>query len=61
MTKKFLLLIISIFYLYTNAYAFEYGYAPNGFKYVKHKHSESSYQHSYCSANKRLEEYENQD
>ena len=31
------------------------------FKHVKHKHSESSYQHAWCSAHKGIEEYENKD
>ena len=43
------------------ANAFEYAYAPNGFKYVKHKHNEASYQHVWCSANNGIEEYENKD
>ena len=42
-------------------YAFEYGYTSSGFKYVKHAHSESSYQHAWCSTNKGIEEYENSD
>ena len=41
------------------ANAFEYGYTSTGFKYVKHEHSESSYQHAWCSAHKGIEEYEN--
>ena len=61
MIKKFLILTISIFCLFTSAHAFEYGYAPNGYKYVIHKHSESSYQHAWCAAHKGIEEYENQD
>lgn len=43
------------------AYSFEYGYAPNGFKYVKHSHNESSYQHAWCSAKYGIEEFENKD
>lgn len=43
------------------AFAFEYSHTPNGFKYVKHIHSESSYQHAWCSAHKGIEEYENKD
>ena len=42
-------------------FAFEYGYTTNGFKYVKHEHSESSYQHAWCSAHKGIEEFENKD
>ena len=41
--------------------AFEYRYAKNGFKYVKHDHSEASYQHAWCSAHKGIEEFENND
>ena len=54
------LLVIAIMSLTLSCYAkpFDYGYASNGFKYVKHNHSESSYQHAYCSANKGIEEYE---
>lgn len=61
MNKKFLILIISIFCLISSAYAFEYGYTDTGFKYVKHQHSEPSYQHAWCSAHNGIEEYENQD
>ena len=42
-------------------FAHQYAYAPNGFKYVKHAHSESAYQHAYCSAHNGIEEYENKD
>ncbi len=60
--RKIVILIISIFILsVVNCYAFEYGYAPNGFKYVKHTHSESSYQHAWCKAHNGIEEYENTD
>lgn len=41
--------------------AIEYGYTSNGFKYVVHKHSESSYQHTWCSAHNGIEEYINKD
>lgn len=41
--------------------AFEYGYTSDGFKYVIHKHNESSYQHVWCSEHKGIEEYENSD
>ena len=40
--------------------AFEYSYSGN-FKYVKHCHSESSYQHEWCSIHKGMEEFENRD
>lgn len=35
----------------------EYGYASNSFKYVIHKHNESSYQHAWCSAHNGIEEF----
>ena len=41
--------------------AFEYGYTSDGFKYVIHHHSESSYQHVWCSQHNGIEEYENSD
>lgn len=41
--------------------AFDYGYTSDGFKYVIHQHSESSYQHAWCSAHSGIEEYENTD
>lgn len=59
--KKILLVFLITFSLVLSANAFQYGYAPNGFKYVIHQHSESSYQHAWCSAHKGIEEYENQD
>lgn len=57
------LLIIFIFCNFSNAFAdtFDYGYTKDGFKYVKHKHNESSYQHAYCSAHNGTEEYQNSD
>ena len=55
------ILIIILIYLIYPANAFEYGYTDNGFKYVKHKHSESSYQHAWCSAHGGIEEYINKD
>ena len=61
MRKIILLLGILLFSTVVSANAFEYGYAPNGFKYVKHDHSESSYQHAWCSAHNGIEEYENND
>ena len=42
-------------------FAFEYVFARNGFKNIEHKHSESSYQHAWCSTHKGIEEYENKD
>lgn len=60
--QKLLILIVSIlFFAVATCDAFEYGYAPNGFKYVKHTHSESSYQHAWCKAHNGIEEYENKD
>lgn len=61
---KRIILIIS-FILITgfalSASAFEYGYTSTGFKYVKHQHSESSYQHAWCAAHNGIEEFENKD
>jgi len=60
--KKFILLFaILMLPISSNVYAFEYGYTNTGFRYVKHKHSESSYQHAWCSQHKGIEEYENPD
>ena len=58
-----IILLLGIFLLSTmiSANAFEYGYTSTGFKYVIHKHSESSYQHAWCSAHNGIEEYENKD
>ena len=47
--------------MFTSSQAFEYGYTNNGYKYVKHKHHESSYQHAWCSKHCGIEEYENPD
>ena len=55
------LILTLIFFLSAKAYPFEYGYTSEGFKYVKHKHNESSYQHAWCSAQNGIEEYENKD
>jgi len=55
------LILISCLCLVQFAGAFEYGYTNNGFKYVKHPHSESSYQHAWCSLHKGVEEVENAD
>ena len=60
MIKYFAVVIIICFYI-SSAQAFEYGYTNNGFKYVKHSHSESSYQHAWCKKNCGIEEYENSD
>lgn len=56
---KFLILIL-IFSI-SPVFSFEYGYTSDGFKYVKHKHNESSYQHAWCSAQNGIEEYQNKD
>ena len=55
----FSIIILSITMLTANA--FEYGYTNNGIKYVKHYHSESSYQHAWSAKHKGIEEYENSD
>ena len=61
MIKNFFVLIITLIYFVSGVYAFEYGYAPNGYKYVKHKHNEYSYQHAWCSTHNGVEEYQNKD
>lgn len=59
--KKIFILTSIILLISSSVFAFEYGYTEQGFKYVKHSHSESSYQHAWCSANNGVEEYENKD
>ena len=60
--KKVLSLILVTF-IVTPAFAgtFDYGYTSTGFKYVKHKHSEASYQRAWCSMHQGIEEFENKD
>ena len=59
--KIFNVAFISGLSICISASAFEYGYTNTGCKYVKHQHSESSYQHAWCSAHNGIEEYENSD
>ena len=60
--KKLVLLLTMLFTLSPSlAGAFDYGYKSNGYKYVKHKHYESSYQRAWCSMHNGVEEYENSD
>lgn len=61
MLKKTLSIILITFFTISHSYAFEYGYTSNNFKYVKHQHNESAYQHAWCSAHNGIEEYENKD
>jgi len=61
MRKLIIILGIVLFSTFVSANAFEYGYTNTGYKYVIHKHSESSYQHAWCSAHNGIEEYENKD
>ena len=60
---KTILLLIFFYKVIQTAFCsgFEYGYASNGFKYVIHKHNESSYQHAWCSVHNGIEEFENTD
>ncbi len=60
MFRKFIIAIF-ISFVFNPAQAFEYGYTRSGFKYVKHQHNESSYQHAWCSKHCGIEEYENSD
>ena len=61
--KFFIILLFAIFSVSTalTVYGFDYGYTETGYKYVKHKHSEFSYQHAWCTVHKGIEEYENRD
>jgi len=59
--KQFILLIFILIFYINPVFAFEYGYTNEGYKYVKHKHSEASYQHAWCSAHNGIEEYQNKD
>ena len=61
MIKKFLIILTITFYFISGTFAFEYGYTNTGYKYVKHKHSESSYQHAWSKEHNGIEEYENKD
>lgn len=63
MKKYFLIifLILVIFICPNTVQTYEYGYTKSGFKYAKHNHSESSYQHAWCSMHRGIEEYENND
>lgn len=50
-----------VFFASCSAFAVEYRYTSTGYKYAYHRHSESSYQHAWCSVNGGIEEYENMD
>lgn len=52
---------IPYFFITQSVVAVEYRYTKNGFKYAYHAHSESSYQHAWCSTHKGIEEYGNKD
>lgn len=60
MKKVFVLLTLFITTLSANAYPFDTKYY-NHWKAVYHPHSESSYQHAYCSIHNGIEEFELQD
>lgn len=57
MKKVLILVMLFISTLSANAYPFDTKYY-NHWKAVYHPHSESSYQHAYCSAHNGIEEYE---
>lgn len=59
--KRFISILIITIFPIVNSFAFEYGYTSSGFKYVKHAHSESSYQHAWSKLHNGIEEYENKD
>lgn len=60
MKNLMLLLIFVMTTIRVNASPFEYRYY-NHWRAVYHPHSESSYQHAWCSAHHGVEEYENTD
>ena len=57
MKKVLVFVMLFISTLSANAYPFDVKYY-NHWKAVYHPHSESSYQHAYCSAHNGIEEYE---
>ncbi len=61
--NRILLFIMFSIFLFSVVFGspFEYRYAPNGYKYVHHNHSESSFQHAHCSSVGGIEEYELKD
>ena len=62
MNKQSFYILIALFIgTIVAADAFDYRYTNTGYRYVTHKHSESSYQHAWCSAHNGIEEYENKD
>lgn len=61
MLKRFIILSAIVITAYQVVHAFEYGYTSTGYKFVKHAHSETSYQHAWCSAHNGIEEYKNKD
>ncbi|MBR2430015.1 hypothetical protein IKB17_00945 [bacterium] len=60
MKNLFIAIIVILTVLPVVASPFEYRYSKH-WKYVYHKHNESSYQHAYCSAVGGIEEYINSD
>ncbi len=60
-----LILLSLIIFVFSKQYAycdnFKYGYTSSGYKYVIHNHSESSYQHVWCSQHNGIEEFKNPD
>ena len=56
MRKVLIVLILAFFQLKAGAAPFDYKYY-NHWKTTYHPHSESSYQHAYCSACNGIEEY----
>lgn len=59
--KAIIISLITLFSVCCDAFAVEYRYTANGYKYTYYRHSESSYQHAWCSIHKEVEEYENKD
>ena len=54
-------LLILIILIFNSSKNIQYSYASNEQKNTTHLHSESSYQHAWCSAHNGIEEYENSD
>lgn len=59
--KKFVVILSIVILCLNSVQAFDYGYTKSGYKYVKHQHNESSYQHAWCEKHCGIEEYQNAD
>ena len=59
--KKIILILSLIIAVNMPVFSAEYGKTKSSFKYPKHSHYESSYQHVWCRLHNGTEEYENND